>query len=230
MPCVVGVDVLRELESRAPAGLSPVRARLRRDALALIRTDGLVAAAYSFGIIPLDRPAAATLHAGGEAIHAPRLLPESGELTAVAAGVCTLGPGVEERVTALFAQKRGSLALALDSVASEMLFALGRRVQDRMLADARRRRLSMAGELRAGDPGLDISEQAAVLRLAGARSIGVELVRGQLMVPLKSTSMLLGVGRDLPAVNWSRCDDCPSQPKCALGRTRPGAATPVETL
>jgi hypothetical protein len=223
MPCVVGVDLMRELANNPPEGLSPVRARLRRNAIALIGEEGLVEASYSYSIVPLDRPAAATLHAGGESIHAPQLLPESGELTAIAVGVCTLGSQVEARTTALFAAKHGSLALALDSVASEMLFALGRRVQDRMLAETVRRRLTMAGELRAGDPGLDISEQAAILRLAGARSIGVELFKGHLMTPLKSTSMLLGVGRNLPAVNWSRCDACPSQPKCNVGRRRPGA-------
>lgn len=223
MPCVVGVDLMRELAKNPPEGLSPVRARLRRNAIALIGDEGLVEASYSYNIIPLDRPAAATLHAGGEAIHAPRLLPESGELTAIGAGVCTLGPKVEARTTALFAEKRGSLALALDSVASEMLFALGRRVQDRMLAETTRRRLTMAGELRAGDPGLDISEQAAVLRLAGATSIGVALFKSHLMTPLKSASWVLGVGRNLPAASWSRCDACPSQAKCGVGRRRPGA-------
>lgn len=224
MPRVVGIDLVREAARKPPAGLSPARARLRASALALIAGEDLVHAAYSYNIVPVERPAAATLHAGGEAIHAPRLLPESGELTAVAAGVCTLGPGIEARTTSLFEQKRPSLALGVDQLASEMLFALGRRVQDRMLAEARRRKLCMAGELRAGDPGLDIGEQAAVLRLADAGSIGVELRGGHLMTPLKSTSMLLGVGRDLPPARWSRCDDCPSQPKCAIGRGRPGAA------
>lgn len=223
MPSVIGVDLLQELANNPPPDLSPVRARLRANALTLIDGEALVEASYSYNIVPLDRPAAATLHAGGERIHAPQLLPASGELTAIGAGVCTLGARMEERTTTLFAEKRGSLALVLDQMASEMLFALGRRMQDRMLAETVRRRLSMAGELRAGDPGLDISEQAAVLRLAGAGSIGIELHRGHVMKPLKSTSVVLGVGKDLPAVNWSRCDACPSQKKCRVGRGRPGA-------
>lgn len=224
MPRAVGIKLLRELANNPPVGLSPLRTRLRANALALIGTEDLVVAAYSYNIVPLERPATATLHAGGESIHAPQLLPASGELTALGVGVCTLGARVGARTTSLFAEKRGSLALALEQVASEMLFALGRRMQDRMLAETVRRRLSMAGELRAGDPGLDISEQAAVLRLAGAASIGIELHRGHVMKPLKSTSVVLGVGKNLPAANWSRCDACPSQAKCNVGRRRPGAA------
>jgi hypothetical protein len=216
MPSATGLHLLREMTANPPDGLTPVRARLRRDALALIESEALVHASYSYAIVPLDKVDGDTIHAGGETLTAPMLLPQSGELTALGVGVCTLGPQVEARTTSLFAQRKGSLALALDWVASEMLFALGRRMQDRMLADTLKQGLSMAGELRAGDPGLDISEQAAVLRLAQADRIGVALFKGHLMTPLKSTSTVLGIGKNLPAVSWSRCDDCRSKPKCRL--------------
>ncbi|MBI4984668.1 MAG: hypothetical protein HZC24_04825 [Rhodocyclales bacterium] len=218
MPTVRGRTLLRELAKNPPAGLSPVRLRLRDQALALLAAEELVEAAYCHRIVPLDRPAAETLHAGGEALYAPRLLPEAGELTALGCGVCTVGPHIETRITRLFAEKRASLALAVDEVANEMLFALGRRVQDRLFADCRRRNLAMAGELHAGDPGLDITAQAAVLRLAQADRIGVGVHGGHLLTPLKSTSVVFGVGIDLPEVTWSRCDACPSSAKCKFGR------------
>ena len=118
----------------------------------------------------------------------------------------------------LFEQKRAALALAADEIATEMLFALGRRAQDRMLSECWRQRLTMAGELHPGDPGLDLSAQAAVLRLAEADKVGVSLNHGHLMSPLKSGSVVFGVGRDLPAVKWSRCDTCPSVSKCRFSR------------
>ena len=229
MPTVSGSTLLRELANNPPAGLSSVRLRLRAAALALAATEDLVDAGYCHHIVLLDRPAAATLHAGGEVLHAPRLLPESGELTGVGCGVCTVGPRIEARVSSLFKEKRASLALAMDEIANEMLFALGRRVQDRMLSECMRRGLAMAGELHAGDPGLDITAQAAVLRLAGADRIGVRVHGGHLLTPLKSGSVVFGVGRDLPAVSWSRCDNCPSAGKCTLGR-RPRAPAAVAAL
>lgn len=221
---VRGVDLRRELANNPPARLSPARVRLRQEALALIDAEDLAEASYSYRIVPLERPASEILYADGEQLHAPILLPESGELTALGCGVCTLGPRLEARLSQLFQQKRASLALAIDEIATEMIFALGRRIQDRMLSECYRRGLTMAGELHAGDPGLDITAQAAVLRLADAESIGVQIKSGHLMTPLKSTSLVLGVGRDLPVVSWSRCDTCPSSNRCGFGR-RPKADT-----
>ena len=179
-------------------------------------------AAYSYHLVPLERPASAELHVGGEVLHAPRLLPESGQLTMLGCGVCTLGPKIEARCTALFHEKRASLALALDQLAIDMIFILGRRLQDRILNDARRLGLSMAGELHAGDPGLDISAQASVLRLAEADRIGVGLHNGHLITPLKSGSVIYGIGIDLPEATWSRCDNCPSKHKCNFDRRPTG--------
>ena len=212
-----GIDVLREVADSPRFGRpSALRDRLRREALELARADELVDAAYSYRIVALEAPAAPTLRAGGETVHAPRLLPESGQLTALACAVCTLGTRLEQRVTSLFAERRASLALALDQLGNELLFAASRRVQDRMLVDAARRGLSVAGELRAGDPGLALAEQATVLRLAQAGLIGVHVSDDQLMQPLKSVSMVMGVGLDLPPAQWSRCDDCPRREKCKL--------------
>ena len=212
-----GFDVLREVAESPRFGRpSALRDRLRREALGLARAEDLVDAAYSYRIVPLEAPPAPLLRAGGESLHAPRLLPESGELTALACAVCTLGARLERRITSLFAERRVSLALALNELGNELLFAASRRVQDRMLADAKRRGLSMAGELRAGDPGLALTAQAAVLRLAQAGLVGVRVSDNQLMHPLKSVSMVMGVGTALPPAQWSRCDDCPRREKCKL--------------
>lgn len=217
MTVVRGFDILRRAQPSPLNGRpSAARARLRAQALAMAREDALVDAAYSFHIVPLQAPAAPLLQAGGESLEAPWLLPASGQLTALACGVCTLGPALEHRVSDLFAQRRASLALALDELGNELLFEISRRAQDRMQAEAGRRGLSLSGELRAGDPGLALSAQGAVLRLARADSIGIRLGEGFQMHPLKSTSMVLGVGIDLPASAWSRCDSCTSRARCGV--------------
>lgn len=217
--CVArGFDVLRKVAAVAPPGpRSAVSERARRDALELARREALVEAAYSYRIVPLDAPADAMLHAGGEQLYAPWLLPASGQLTAVACAACTIGAALEKRVSALFAERRISLALALDELGTELLFAVSRRAQDRIQADVMRRGLALAGELRPGDPGLALDAQAAVLRLAQAGLAGIGLRRGHVMTPLKSVSMVLGVGIDLPAASWSRCEYCPSRPRCRSG-------------
>ncbi len=217
MPTVRGSSLVRELAAIPCAG-GPLgqRGRYRRDAIDLVEREDLLNAAYCYRIVPLDEPPSNVLRAGGETLDALRLVPESGQLTAVAVGICTLGPALERRATGLFAERRMSLALALDKLGNELLSALSRRVQDRIVVEARKARLTAAGELRAGDPGLPLEAQAAVQRLAGAESIGVSVTHGQVMHPLKSMSMVLGIGIDLPPARWSRCDDCPSAPKCRM--------------
>ncbi len=103
----------------------------------------------------------------------PGSCPRSGELTALAFAVCTIGPALETRVRSLFTERRPSLALALDALGNELLFAVSRRAQDLLQAEVKRAACSMAGELRPGDPGLGLEAQAAVLRLAKADEIGV---------------------------------------------------------
>lgn len=196
-----------EAQSRSPG-------RFRQEAYELALRDALVAPALHFAIVDLDRPAAATLHAGGLHVYAPRLLPEAGELTALACGVATIGARLERRVTALCAARSVSLALALDELGNRCLYLLSRRLQDRMLAAAHKRGLVLSGELRPGDPGLALEAQATVLALANSGAIDVTLTEGLLLRPLKSVSMVLGAGFDLPPAVWSRCDDCRSRPTC----------------
>jgi hypothetical protein len=227
MPVARGFDILRQAQTVPLNGRrSPARTRLRAQVLAMARDEALVHAAYSYRIVPLQAPAAPLLHAGGETLQAPWLLPASGQLTALACGVCTLGPLLERRVSELFGQRRASLAMALDELGNELLFDISRRAQDRIQADASRSGLCMSGELRAGDPGLALNAQAAVLRLADAASIDITLSEGFLMHPMKSTSMVMGVGLDLPASSWSRCDSCRSRDKCGVrARALAAAAT-----
>lgn len=221
MPGIVRLDLQRELKRLLVLPVrSPVQARTRQQAGELIASDHLVHAMFSFRAVDLDSCEDGYLHAAGEVIHGPRLVPASGRLTALAVGVATIGKTLEQRVTALFTERKPSLALALDELGTQLLFEAGRKLQDRMLAYARKNDLSMAGELRAGDPGLDLSYQKAVVRLGQGGDIGVQVNEKSVLTPLKSTAMVMGIGVDLPPATWSRCDDCPSQPRCRLSRPR----------
>jgi hypothetical protein len=209
------IDVLKHVVTAGvPSTLSSVGARFREEAIDLAQNEGFGKISIAHAIVLLDAPASRVLYAGGETFHAPRLLPPSGELTGLAFGVCTLGPALERRVSALFAERRVSLALALDTLGNQILLEATRRLQDRILADVAKRSLTMAGELRAGDPGLALEAQPAVLRLAGAGRVGVDVTETLALHPLKSASVVYGVGHDLPPANWSRCDDCRSRTKC----------------
>jgi hypothetical protein len=223
MPLLDNVDVVAEvMRGRVPAAVArrDKLVALRSEALAMVGELDLVQARASWRVLPLEgQPGeAGWLCVDGELLQAPWLVPASGELTGVACAALTIGSKLEQQVSRLFEQRKASLAVVLDGVGNELLFALSRRVQDRMFAGVRRQGLTMAGELRAGDPGLALSAQQTVLRLADAQSIGVSVTHTQMMNPTKSTSIVHGVGRDLPKASWSRCDDCRSRERCAIAR------------
>ncbi len=221
MPVLRDVELLRELRA---APVPPALARrerlvaLRQQALDRVEQQGLLDTRACWRVVPLEGAPGQTgwLCLDGERLQAPWLVPESGQLTAVACAVATIGAALEHEVSACFASRQAALAVALDGVGNELLHALSRRVQDRMWADVRRQGLSMAGELRAGDPGLALEAQRTVLRLAGADAIDVQLTRTMMMNPTKSTSIVQGVGLQLPQQTWSRCDHCRSRARCSL--------------
>lgn len=210
-----GQALLQKLDASGglPAG---VQQRFVRDACALIDAEELTEPASCFRFVTLEGSDGGALRAEGETLYGPRLIPASGRLTGLACGVATIGPALERRVSALFAERKMSLALALDQVGNRLLLEESRKLQDSMLVHARRLELSMAGELRPGDPGLALSAQAAVLRLADAARIAVALSSGQALTPLKSVSVVMGAGIDLPPATWSRCDDCRSRATCKI--------------
>lgn len=216
MVAVLGIKLTRDLPGPAGGHYSPARRRLRERATELVRTEGLAEGSFCYRLTPIEQIREGRISVDGESLDAPRLLPECGHLTDLAVAACTLGPRLESRVSQLFRERQAALAVALDELGNLLLVALNRRVQDRMLAETRRRKLAMAGELRAGDPGLALSAQAPVLRLAEAERIGLTLSAGGLLTPLKSLTMVLGVGQDLPEAQWSRCDDCRSRDRCNL--------------
>lgn len=223
------IDVLRELEF-APlppsAARQPRLAVLRRQAIEIARERGLVRARACWRLAPLDEPpdSRGTLRVAGHRLRAPRLVPRAGgRLTGLAIGAATIGDALEREVSVLFGRRQAAIALALDGVGNAALFALASRAQDRIAADARRRGLTVAGELRAGDPGLALRAQEAVLAICGAATIGIALAGTLMMRPAKSTTFVQGVGVDLPPQTWSRCERCRSRERCAHGRARAAA-------
>jgi len=219
---------LRRIEAQLrDEGGPPSRLRYRLRALELIRDEGLYAPAYSFRIVPIDAVEQDGLRAGGELLDASRLIPETGDLTALCCVAVTIGGSLGPRVSALFAERRVSLALATDDIGNRLLMDLSRWTDDKLLGTVKKRGLTMAGELRPGDPGMRMSDQAALLRLADAASIGMSVAAGGSLLPLKSTSAVFGVGTDLPMAQWSRCDSCPSRPRCRVARAAEAAREPA---
>lgn len=199
---------------------SPAAMKLRDSALALAAEEGLGECRYALRIVPLEKEVDGRFWLEDRTLFAPRLVPVSGEITALGFAACTMGGALEARVRSLFEARRPALALALDALGNEMLGIISRRTQDRMQARVSRLGLTMAGELRPGDPGLALETHAAVLALSGGAHIGIRVFDYGLLEPLKSITTVLGIGRNLPEAAWSRCDECRSRERCQWARRK----------
>jgi hypothetical protein len=139
-------------------------------------------------------------------------------VSALAAGACTLGAALEARVGALWQAPNRLLALELDALGTELLFALAARAVAGIRREARRQGLEASAELNPGDPGLGLEAQPLVLALAGAERGGVRALERGMLNPVKSLSFVVALGRNLPGRAMQRCARCPARRRC---RVRP---------
>jgi hypothetical protein len=206
---------LRALATRP--GASATEARQRSEALAMLAREPLTAPAFMYRIHPARIAGGGMIEVGKATLLAPVIAGEPGDLLAVAAAACTLGTALQERISRLFATRRRSLALALDTIGSELLFRLTDRAIAAIRRDARREGMDMGMEISPGDPGLPLDQQAAVLELAGSCPDHVALTGAGMLAPVRSLSLLVTLGRNLRRRSAAaRCKACASRDRCTV--------------
>ena len=183
----------------------------------MIAGEALARPVFGYRIHPVQTVLGDIIEAGDAALDAPALAAGICEVKAMAAAACTLGAAVQERISLLFATRRRSLALALDTVTNELLFRLADRAVAAIRREARRSGLHIGIEAGPGDPGVPLGQQARVLALADAARIGVHATGAGMLSPMKSLSLLAALG---PAPRRraaaGRCACCPSAGRCAM--------------
>ena len=139
-------------------------------------------------------------------------LPGSGmftELEKVAFCVCTIGPALEERVTALSKDGDMLAAVVLDAIGSAAAEATARYANDRIDEDAAAEGLKTSCRASPGYGDWDVKEQKALFALVPAGRIGVTLTESSMMVPRKSVSFAVHIAEDPVRLrSESSCRNC----------------------
>lgn len=133
----------------------------------------------------------------------------------VAALAGTIGPRLEERVSELFSRGERLKAVVLDGVGSAMVDSLMDRAWERIGEMASQEGLELSGPLSPGMPGLPIELQREVVERVPAGAIGLGITRGGVLVPRKSFTCLILMGRGLS--RWEKgemCRFCPLRDSC----------------
>jgi hypothetical protein len=127
--------------------------------------------------------------------------------------VCTIGEQLEQRVTAVMPSDpvRG---LALDGFGSAAAEVLAAAACSRFEEQAASRGLQATIPLSPGMVGWPVAEgQERIFSLVDAQQAGVTLTDGGMMIPRKSVSLVLGLGKDVRA-QGKACDFCTLRETC----------------
>lgn len=197
-------------------GVDPARARPKivaaaRDALE--EAQSLLAPAALYVILPARglRHQRVTLD-GGAVFEGPLVARALAGADKVALAVCTVGSALDERVSALFAE-RPVRAMALDGAGIGAVGLVARLVGERVREEAATRGLGIGMRAEPGQEGWPIQQQRVLFSLLPAQEIGVRLTESYLMLPRKSLSFAVGLGPEMRP-DAVTCDFCSKRERC----------------
>jgi hypothetical protein len=214
-------EVLRREGFRGYAGARPEIDRLVTELLESVARDRLLAPATAYEIYLVTSMEPDRVLLEGDAAVSGALIPSTfPEAKELAAAVGTIGPGLEKQVTQYSRDGETLRATLLDGIGSAAVDILAQEACRFISLEAARRGLRASSPVNPGMPGLPITEQGHLLELAHAGDIGVSLTSSGVMVPRKSTSMIIAIGPEMktwtPAEVCARCNLRETCPYCRL--------------
>ena len=159
--------------------------------------------------MPVTRIGDDGLGAGGQTLAIPGIAERWGRVESVAAGICTIGETLEDRVRALWEAREFPLAVMLDSVGSAAVESLAEYVNDLLCQQGIPLGLKVTNRVSPGYGDWDVGEQARLFRLVSGEAIGVRLNEACFMTPEKTITLLVGAGPDARVDHeFSQCARC----------------------
>jgi hypothetical protein len=208
-------EVLRREGFRRQARVGPEVKNLLLELLASVEKMHLLEPAIVYEIYTITGMSQGQLWLGDSLAVSgtllPSLLPEAKELALV---VGTIGPKLEKQATAYFSQNEPLRGVLLDGIGSTAVDSLTQEACKFMSDKAVPRGYQVSSPVNPGMPGLPITEQGQLLKLAKAQEIGVSLTSSGIMVPRKSISMVMGIGPQMRT--WTQAEVCA---RCSLSKT-----------
>jgi hypothetical protein len=210
-------EVLRRQGLGGGARVRPEIEKVINEVLAEVGKGSLLEPAVAYEIYPItamhpDR----VLLKGGKAIEAPMLaatFPEAKELIVL---IATIGPGLEEQVTEYAKGGKALRSMVLDGVGTAAVDKLIPEAMRILAAKVAKRGYEISSPVNPGMPGFPITEQWNLLELAPASAIGVSLSSSGVLVPRKSTTMVIGIGPKM--TRWTQAEVCA---RCSLRQSCP---------
>ena len=129
-------------------------------------------------------------------------------------GLVTIGNKVEKKVSELFNQGEYSRAIALDAVGTVAAKYLRNHLNSLVCQEASKQNLFRTKFFSPGSQDWNISQQKTIFQLIPAHQIGITLTDSYMMIPQKSLSWLIGLGKNLAmpfAEEGHSCKTCQAE-------------------
>ncbi len=159
------------------------------------------------GIIGIDK---GLVDLGNSSIlHLGSFLEDFSDSSSIGIAICTISSALEERVAELFSLKQFAEAVMLDSVGSVAAEGLADLVNYSICQTADKLNMMVGARFSPGYGKWNLSDQKVLFNLCDAGRIGVNLNNQYMMIPRKSVSFCVGIGRELASrAGMNRCRRC----------------------
>jgi hypothetical protein len=117
--------------------------------------------------------------------------------TSVALFVCTVGSEMEKKSGNLMKSGEPLLGYIIDVIASEAVEKAMDIIQDKLATQMKKQGLNITNRFSPGYCGWHVSEQQKLFSLLPHEFCGIKLTPSSLMVPIKSISGIVGIGREV---------------------------------
>jgi len=138
----------------------------------------------------------------------------------LAFGLSTIGKNLEEKVAELFAKNEYPKAMALDAVGTVASKFLSNYVKSLIYQEAKEQNFQTTKYFNPGSCDWNINQQKIIFQIIPADKIGVKLTESYMMIPKKSLSWVIGIGKEIiiPSKGDDSCKNCLAE-NCQFRKT-----------
>lgn len=216
------LDQVLHAQGVNPSTRAPVRQKLMDNTIKAIEIGTpILKPAVVYGRYPVHEITEKEILLVGGSLESPVVASHLAGSSEIVFGVCTIGGEVDDLVSETFHSDPG-LALALEGFASAAVEVLGNEFCNLVEKQVRSTGLRISSPINPGTEGWPVEiAQPQLFALVDAQRIGVRLEESGLMRPLKSLSLVFGIGRHLRKHQTS-CELCNLRMTCLY---QPGSKT-----
>ncbi len=208
-------EVLRRQGLGGGARVRPEIKKVITELLAEVEKERLLEPAVAYEYYPIaDMDSERVSLEGGKVIEGPLLpatFPEAKEFIVL---IATIGPRLEKQVTGYAKSGEALRGMVLDGIGTAAVDRLIPEALRLIAAEVTSRGYEISSPVNPGMPGFPMTEQWNLLELAPVKEIGVSLSSSGVLIPRKSTSMVIGIGPKM--TRWTQAEICG---RCSLSQS-----------